>query len=228
MLTKLRHIIIVYNPGYAGNFLIRLFSLGTEVVPLISSEVLTNLTNDLSKIISGENRLQTYSTNERLNLYLFKSVRSTYLNWQKFHREWTDFGHYDRIKLISGYESYSHIVFAMHVPELKWHSSIINTIQDATYFYVDLDLKKYGNWITSAQKDLNFKYRTDETFKYDLLLKNADPDYKIDLTAMLNSEDEFLKEYHRVCSIMNIQPVDEAALLLYRDWYATRVAYYLD
>jgi hypothetical protein len=228
MLTELKHSIIVYNPGYAGNFLIRLFSLGIEVMPQITVDTLTNLTSNLRTILEGKNKLQKYSTKERLELYSFANVKSNYLNWQKFHRDWTDFGHYDRIKLISGYESYTHIMFAMHVPELELNSSSINAIQDVTYFYVDLDLEKYNNWIKSAQQDLNFKYRIDETFKYNLLLKNVDPAYKIDLTAILNSEDDFLKEYHRICSIMQIEPVDESALILYKDWYTTRVAYYMD
>lgn len=208
--------IIVYNPGYAGNFLIRLFSLGTDIVPQMPITVIQ------------DGSIPYYSVDQRLSLYSFSKIRDRHLNWQKFHREWIDFQHYEIINNLLVDCNYTHIVFAIHVPELELHSSVIHTINNVTYFYVDLDLEKYGNWIRAAQKDLNFKYRIDETFKYDLLIENADPDYKIDLTAILDSEDKFLKEYNRVCLIMKIQPVDEAALLLYRDWYATRVAYYLD
>ena len=207
--------IIVYNPGYAGNFLIRLFSLETDIVPQMPADVI-------------QESIPYYSIDQRLRLYSFSKVREHHLNWQKFHREWTDFQQYENINNLLVDCNYTHIMFAMHAPELELYSPVIKTIQNVRYFYVDLDLEKYSNWIKSAQKDLNFKYRIDETVKYDLLLKNADPDYKIDLTAMLDSEDDFLKEYRRVCLIMKIIPVDEAALLLYRDWYATRVAYYLD
>jgi hypothetical protein len=207
--------IIVYNPGYAGNFLIRLFSLGTDIVPQMPINMI-------------QVSIPYYSIDQRLSLYSFSKVREQHLNWQKFHREWMDFQKYENINDLLVDCNYTHIVFAMHAPELELYSSRIQTIQDVKYFYVDLDLEKYGNWIKSAQRDLNFKYRIDEIFKYNLLLENAHPDYKIDLTAMLNSEDDFLKEYHRVCSIMQIIPIDEAALLLYRDWYATRVACYLD
>ena len=207
--------IIVYNPGYAGNFLIRLFSIGTDIVPQMPVNLI-------------QESIPYYSIDQRLSLYSFSKVRTHHLNWQKFHREWMDFRQYENINNLLVDCNYTHIMFAIHAPELELYSTVIKTIQDVRYFYVDLDLEKYGNWIKAAQKDLNFKYRIDETFKYDLLIKNADPNYKIDLTSMLNSEDEFLKEYHRVCSVMKIIPIDETALLLYRDWYATRVAYYLD
>ena len=206
--------IIVYNPGYAGNFLIRLFSLGTDIVPQMPTNVI-------------QDNIPYYSIDQRLSLYSFSKVREHHLNWQKLHREWIDFQHYENIKNLLVDCNYTHIMFAMHAPELELYFPIIKTIQDVRYFYVDLDLEKYGSWINSSQQDLNFKYRVDEILKYKLLLDKSTPDQRINLTAMLNSKDEFLQEYRRVCAIMNITPIEEPAMSLYDGWYNTRVAYYI-
>lgn len=215
MLTDLEHFIIVYNPGYAGNFLLRLFSLGEDVVPQLPVSLL------------DKNNLKIYNTTERMDLYSFSSVRSTYLNWQKFHTNWMGFNHCDKINDIL-YPNYKRIVFAMHVPEFEMHKIKIQSVQKMKYFYVDLDLEKYGNWVDSAQQDLNFKYRVDEKSKYQQLLDNGAPDQLINLTAMLDSLEGFLQEYCRICSLMKIAPLMEQAVTLYKEWYATRVAYYIN
>ena len=215
MLKDLEHFIIVYNPGYAGNFLLRLFSLGEEVVPQLPVNLLV------------ENDSRVYSSDDRLDLYSFSTIRSQYMNWQKFHRDWTDFSHYEKLNCTL-HPDYKHIVFAMHVPELEMHKPALQSIQNIKYFYVSLDLEKYSSWIDSAQQDLNFKYRIDEKSKYQFLVDRAAPDQLINLTAMLDSPDKFLQEYCRICTVMKITPVKDQALVLYRDWYDTRVAYYLN
>lgn len=215
MLNDLEHFIIVYNPGYAGNFLIRLFSLGEEVVPQLPLNLLV------------ENNSRVYSTNDRLDLYSFSDIRSQYLNWQKFHRNWTDFSHYEKLKCTL-HPGYKHIIFAMHVPELEMHKPVLQSIRNIKYFYVDLDLEKYSDWINSSQQDLNFKYRIDEKLKYKCLVDRAAPDQLINLTSMLDSPEGFLQEYCRICAIMGVAPLKEQALILYKEWYTTRVAYYLD
>jgi hypothetical protein len=215
MLNDLEHFIIVYNPGYAGNFLLRLFSLGEEVVPQLPVNLLV------------ENESRVYSTNDRLDLYSFSTIRSQYINWQKFHRDWIDFSHYEKLNCML-HPDYKHIVFAMHVPELEMHKPVLQSIQNIKYFYVDLDLEKYSSWLNSAQQDLNFKYRIDEKSKYQTLVDRAVPDQLINLTAMLESSDKFLQEYCRICAVMKITPVKDQALALYQEWYITRVAYYIN
>jgi hypothetical protein len=214
MLKDLEHFIIVYNPGYAGNFLLRLFSLGEEVVPQLPVNLLV------------ENNSRVYSSDDRLDLYSFSTIRSQYVNWQKFHRDWIDFSHYEKLNCIL-HRDHKHVVFAMHVPELEMHNPVLQSIQNIKYFYVDLDLEKYSSWLNSAQQDLNFKYRIDEYLKYNLLLDNSTSDQRISLTAMLNSKDEFLQEYRRVCALMGITTSEESASVLYDGWYDTRVTYYI-
>jgi hypothetical protein len=213
MLKDLEHFIIVYNPGYAGNFLLRLFSLGEEVVPQLPVNLLV------------ENNSRVYSSDDRLDLYSFSTIRSQYVNWQKFHRDWIDFSHYEKL-ICTLHPDYKHIVFAMHVPEVEIHKPMLQSIQNIKYFYVDLDLEKYSSWLNSAQQDLNFKYRIDEKSKYQTLVDRAVPDQLINLTAMLESSDKFLQEYCRICAVMKITPVKDQALALYQEWYITRVAYY--
>ena len=215
MLKDLENFIIVYNPGYGGNFLLRLFSLGEDIVPQLPVNLVV------------ENDLQVYSPSDRLKLYSFSTIRSKYMNWQKFHRDWVGFDHYEKLNCTL-HSAYKHVVFAMHFPELEIHTPMLQTIQNIKYFYVDLDLKKYGNWLDSAQHDLNFKYRIDEKIKYQQSINNARPDQLINLTMMLESSDKFLQEYRRICDVMKINPVEDQALILYQEWYDTRVAYYID
>lgn len=215
-INKIKHAVIVYNPGYAGNFLQRVFSLGKEVVPQIPLHLLE------------DNYNLRYYDNRRLELYSFKQVRNNYLNWQKFHRAWPTFYDYDKIKSkIESTDGYTHIVFSMHYPEYENLINDLNQTQEVKYFYVDLDLTKYQSWINKAQQDLNYKYRVGELESYEILKQDSKFN-KIDLTRMLESEDSFEQEYISICNLLGIDSNIESAILLYRDWFETRVKYYLN
>lgn len=207
-----KHIIIVYNPGYAGNFLQRLFSLGNEVVPQIPLNYLGIDSLDIN----------------RLELYSFKDVRSSFLNWQKFHRAWPTFYDYEKLKLkFFDNQDYTHVVFAMHFPEYEIFINDLNQISDIEYYYVDLDLSKYQKWINLSQKDLNYRYRLDEAERYDSLRSNS-KFKRIDLTSMLDSKPLFEMEYIHLCELMNLTVRLEDAVKLYDDWFDVRVRYYLN
>ena len=44
----------------------------------------------------------------------------------------------------------------------------------------------------------------------------------ISLTSMLDSEESFIEEYHRVCDLMSLAKVTSSAVELYRDWTSIR------
>lgn len=212
-MKNLKHIFIIYNPGYAGNFLQRVFSLSKETVPVMDKSFLS------------EPKLNS-SIEERLELYSFKNVRSTFLNWQKFHRNTLDFYDYKIIEEINNHNTFSHIIFSMHLPEFLNCKDQIDEIENNDFYYVDLDLSKYQKWIDASMSDLNFFYRLDERYSYNNI-ETVVPNVKsINLTAMLDSQQGFVDEYISVSKKMNLSVDTESAILLYKEWYQTRVEYY--
>jgi hypothetical protein len=215
VIDQINHVFVVYNPGYAGNFLIRLFSLDTAVVPQSTLESINT------------EKFFDLSIEERSNFYSFASVRNQYLNWQKFHRTWMDFHHYEQFKSkLNRTHTYNTIIFSMHSPEYLRFQRQIESIKHHQIVFVDLDENRYSSWIKKSQKDLNFKYRLDETKIYKSLLDQHDQP-KINLTAMLESTESFICEYLRMAEILNVNVHINDAVKLYKEWYETRVSYYL-
>ena len=216
MIDQINHVFIVYNPGYAGNFLIRLFSLDTAVVPQTTLELINT------------EKFFDLSIEERSDFYSFASVRNQYLNWQKFHRTWMDFHHYEQFESrLNNSHTYNTIIFGIHSPEYLRFQKQIESIKHHRIIFVDLDEDRYEGWITKSQKNLNFKYRLDEKKIYRSLLDQCHPQSKINLTAMLESTESFIHEYLRIAEILNVKVHSNDAVKLYKEWYETRVSYYL-
>jgi hypothetical protein len=114
----------------------------------------------------------------------------------------------------------------MHSPEYLRFQRQIESIKNYQIAFVDLDENLYSGWIKKSQKDLNFKYRLDETKIYKSLLDQCHPQSKINLTAMLESTESFMHEYLRMAEILNVKVHSNDAVKLYKEWYETRVNYY--
>lgn len=209
----MKSIFILYLPGHAGNFLTRVFSLGPDTVLHLPKDKLSNAvdTDSLPDVT------------DRLAWYRFSKVKEMFGNWQEFHRSWPDF--YDRalfadyIKLLDRVPE--NIVYSIHPYEFVRLLPNICVLKSRQLFYVELDLTKYLSWVESASKQLDFVYRPKETKQFEQFLTefNMEP---ISLTAMLDSEESFLKEYLRVCNVMSIVAQKADALELYRDWASVR------
>ncbi len=208
MIKHLKHGIVIYNPGYAGNFLTRVFSIGNEVVMQLPKELL---------------KQNQYPVDEKLALYSFSQIQSNYLNWQRFHRDWVDFYDYELLDTKFNNDECTHIMFSMHEPEFNKNLDKLTSIKNVKFFYVDLDLNKHADWLFKSQQDLNFKYRMDETANY-LMLPNELPNLQhINLSKIIDSEEGFILEYKRICSVFGITEHVPEAVMLYRDWYSVRV-----
>lgn len=207
----MKHIIILYLPGHAGNFLTRLFSLGNETLPHLPVNLL-------------EQYIYTGKPNEHLNrleLYSFKEVFK-YYDWQQFHRAWADFRYYTKYELLNVfYNSKYSITHAIHPFEFKMLEHGIELLDQTEFYYVDLDLEKHSAWVDSQQQKLKFYLRDNEVDDFHLL-KDQYHMQAISLTNILKSDNEFLKEYVRVCNLMSLAPNTDQALLLYQDWIKVR------
>ena len=199
-------------PGRAGNFVSRLFSLGPETMPLIRQSMMTEYI---------DHGLAISDTFDRLENYQFSTVSTEFNTWQEFHRAYADHKEYIHYRLLNVFcnRKYSRIVFPLHPYEFD--QDFLGD-EDSEFYYVDLDLEIWKDWVDSEQQKLKFQVRSleEEQFEY---FKHQYSMKSISLTQLLESNQTFVQEYQRVCTEMQISPLLEQALILRKDWYSTRV-----
>lgn len=207
----MKTVIVLYLPGHAGNFVARLFSLNTDTMPLIRQDQLEQHLDQGTALPDDFDRLANYR---------FSLVTQEFGDWQRFHRAYADAYELPQYRLLNVFCGlrYSRIVVPIHPNEFVDFSS-----PEPTEFYcVDLDLDQWGTWVDAQQKILGFYHRGNEHGEFEKQ-KNLHNMKSIDLTKMLNSEQDFLEEYARICNQMLIEPQPDQALWLRRDWYSVRV-----
>lgn len=203
----MRSIFVLYLPGHAGHMISRLFGLSPEAMPLIEKNALE--TADISTV----NKLDTYQ---------FVDVKSRFQTWQKFHHEYANYKDSNMLRIINAVSGhcYSCIIYPIHPYE--FHHDF-RKIDETEYYYVDLDLDRWGSWVEQQRAVLRFKTRHNEQ-KYFEEYKNSHNMELISLTKMLESDQGFQEEYLRVAHAMNITPVLDQATVLFNDWKSVRVA----
>jgi len=208
----MKTVIILYLPGHAGNFVARLFSLGRETMPLMQQHMLQHHLESVTDIPNDFDRLENYR---------FSTVTAAFNNWQQFHRSYADYKEYSCYNLLNIYckQKYSRIVFPLHPYEFI---ADFDNQSQSEFYYVDLDLEQWGDWVNLQQAKLHFQYRYNEHQQFEDL-KAKHRMCPISLTRLLESHESFLKEYYRICKIMDIDPLPEQALLLRQDWMSVRV-----
>jgi hypothetical protein len=207
--TASKTILIMYMPGYAGNFLLRLFGLSKSLMPHLEKRILKNLL---------DSNMPVSEDFDKLSKYKFSSIPKIYKNWQDFHRAYADmldYSDYRLLNLMSGFRY--NFIFSAHPYEIN--TSFVE-IDQTEFYYVELDTK-LEQWVNQQQKKLNFVERPMEKELFDLL-KNKYRMSPIYLIEMLISEQNFVNEYRRVCKLMKIEPCVEQALILLSDWKSVR------
>jgi hypothetical protein len=207
----MKTVIILYLPGHAGNFVARLFSLGNETMPLLPQTMLQ------AHVVSAQEIPNDF---DRLENYRFSTVPIKFDNWQQFHRSFADYKEYSSYRLLNLFckRKYSRIVFPLHPYEFV--IDFYNQTQ-SEFYYIDLDLAQWGDWVHDQQAKLNFQYRPNEHAQFHDLKQNYNMK-PISLDQLLHSEQSFLAEYYRVCEVMNVSANTEQALHLRDDWMAVR------
>jgi hypothetical protein len=208
----MKTVIILYMPGHAGNFVARLFSLGAETMPLIQQQLMHE---------SIDQGLAIPDSFDRLANYRFSTVSSEFDSWQQFHRAYADHKDYVSYRLLNVFcnRKYSRIVFPLHPHEFF---NDFSGDADTEFYYVDLDLDQWGEWVEASQHKLKFRVRPLEQTQFDQLKSeyNIKPIY---LSHLLKDQYSFVQEYQRVCAEMQIPVLLEQALTLRQDWYSTRI-----
>ena len=199
-------------PGHAGNFVARLFSLGAETMPLIRQSMMDEYIDHGMEIADSFDKLANYQ---------FSTVPSEFGNWQEFHRAFADHKQYLFYRLLNVFcnRKYSRIVFPLHPHEFF---NDFSGDSHTEFYYVDLDLSQWGDWVQASQHKLQFQIRPLEQKRFEEFKQeyNMKPIY---LSQLLGDELSFVQEYQRVCADMQIPVLVEQALTLRQDWYSTRV-----
>jgi hypothetical protein len=157
---------------------------------------------------------------------LFTKSFQLFPEWQDFHRDWPDFHDrelFNRVNDVAGTD-FSTVIYAIHPHEFLTLSEEINNCSHIEFYYVDLNLAQYQPWVDQAQEKLKFRYRPDwngeySTFAHLVSAHNMKP---ISLTAMLDSDDQFLCEYLGLIDSMQLTADSQSALKLFRDWKTVR------
>jgi hypothetical protein len=208
----MKTVIVLYMPGHAGNFVSRLFSLDSKTMPLIRQQLMTE---------SIDQGLEIPDSFDRLTNYRFSKVFDEFDSWQEFHRAYADHKDYVSYRLLNVFcnQKYVRIVFPLHPYEFGHDFS---DPDETEFYYVDLDLDRWGSWVDTSRQKLHFEDRPNERKDFEHY-KNSYNMKPISLSLLLENESAFLQEYNRVCKEMNISPDNNQALTLYTDWYSSRV-----
>lgn len=237
----MRSIFIMYMPGHAGNFILRLFALSDSIMPVLKKHDLVRLVNqdkdplaggiipiltrdELDRLINQEK--ESLAPINRLENYKFSNDAKKYLNWQEHHRAWADYLDWPQYRYLNILHQLKYdFMFAIHpmefVEKFLVDESTVNTDFYQTCFYsVELDAA-YDTWVEQERSKLNFVWREGEQELFETIKKQY-PMQSISLTKLLGTPEEFSNEYIRVCNLMEIEPCLDAALELRADWRSIR------
>jgi len=212
---------VVYFPGFGGNFLKLCLSLSPEITPYY--------TQDLSKLNDFQClQLHKMTAEQRRTIIDFNS----YDQFKKIHNIHPGIlepsSHYDN-PLINNYYKWS--IVANHPDNLNDRLSWIKKI-----LYIKLDLEKYASWIIQSQKffkdNLLFFSNQPSSIKFNMQdeinIISLPMSHVISMTDILDSQQKFELQYQQACDILQISPVMDQALILYKNWRKIRVDPFLN
>ena len=212
------NIFILYNPGYAGNLILRLIALSKEVMPTMKKQTLLDWSSSA---------VRPCADSELHNLYTYDTAVNDHKNWLAFHDAWA--GIYEHTlydSLIDLGESYNNIAYQIHPYEFLKFEDVIEPAPK-TIVYVDLDLSVYSKWIEQASNSIGLTNNRggiggNEVANSEIIRKKY-PHITVSLTNILDSTISFNKEYLRLCTMLNITPRIADAETLYLNWRKHRV-----
>ena len=191
--------LIIYQPGYAGNFLQNLFSIDPSTVPHTEQD-----------------------TTDRLSVYSFDNAK-LFASLSEFHSEHINkhnikFCTADFEQLSTKYQT---LTYSVHPVEyFKSHNLRSNAV---TFYLSELSYSDFANFWLIKTKQNNFPVlRPQEIVKEEYIRKNYNP-ISISIDAFLDST-KWQEEYLKINESMGLLPQLTIATELYQSWYNYRVA----
>lgn len=210
--------LLVYLPGYAGNFIRFLLSLDDKTYPIhhkdtyydgsISRKKLYSYKNLFWKHSNWENFEQSFISplQKPLDLFLAQNdYTMTTINLHPGYKK-TSLGYFDFFK-----ETYQVYLDKMNINYLQVSLSehyrpVIFDFMKTVTNNVWRDLYK------DEQKDLLENTKFTNTYQ----------PYIINLDSFLKGPDTFVTEYHSLCDYLKLNKNTDDALDLYEEWYSAR------
>ena len=195
--------VIVYTPGFAGNFLTLVLSLDKKTYPWIPVGA------DFNK------------DDQRKEFYSFSSLQDKDKPWQGHHtqfdpriNEFMKSPDYDtmvwRVHPSVYYETHKNVLEQTSASEAKINFLSVHASPEVEYEHVDKFNDRNKLRMTRPEHKLLDKFVSEnETFK-------------INLDHLFSTEEDFLIEYDRINGFLNLPTHREDALWLYRDWRKAR------
>lgn len=195
--------LIIYQPGYGGNLLLRLFSLD----PVTFSIATANNPNV-----------------ERFDLYSFNHSKK-FSHWQHFHFNHCDSGIISPISNSIRFDNQV-LVLVTHPAEhekgelVEW----ISTLNPIRYLATLLRSEFSDYWLMRTQEKWGgFPSLRKQEIVQEELIRNTYNPVTISIDSILNLH-TWQDEYLRINKLMNLTPNLAVATTIYQEWYDLRVA----
>lgn len=195
--------VIVYIPGYAGNFLQLLLSLDPSTYPWLPEE--------------------TADPNNRKNLYSFKKLQDKENIWLSHHLQYD----WPLNKFTnSEQKEFNNLVMSIHPNNFYMNIDQLQSLTDdikINYLCIEVsDLVKSIHIDQFKERNGGFPHvREGDIENYDKFKKEFNP-FVINLDMMFATETEFVNEYSKVCKHLSLARQDNAAIEFYQNWREAR------
>ena len=208
---------IIYWPGYGGHFLSFCLSLSPETVPYLNEDFKNYNKSQLDII-------KNYTAQQRKEIINYQSV-TDYLRFHKKINFYEPDIYYENTLINHGYKW---TILSNHPNHFEQRRSWVKKI-----FYVELDVEKYRDWLAWSKEKFKFPFEiydelSDEDQKLEKDFLNNPLTTIVSMTAILDSTDGFVNEYLKMCGILLLTPETDTAIEYYKEWYALRVAGFID
>lgn len=193
--------LIVYLPGYGGNFLRLLYSIDKSTFPWVFK----------NKPLTEE---------ERTNAFYFSELIENPTQWYEFHRKFHTPWEGADVFLNSDYQRQINIVHPMEFYK-HVHNNPKSCFADPNikiqYLGVHLDVLLEEKTRKAIQPSVRFN-----EFKMDLTYKRDYKPFIINFDNFLYDDELFLKEYKKVNDFLKLPNYDQQALDMWHVWKTAR------
>lgn len=195
--------VIIYPPGFAGNFLTLILSLDKRTFPWVP----------VGSTLETED--------QRKHFYSFSSLQDRNNAWQGHHVQF-----FPRFGEFMKSVEYDTMIWRMHpshyyefFDDILYHTS--NTDTKINFLSVHASPEVEYEHVVKFNQRNKLKFLGQENTKLELFLKDHKT-FKILLDRLFTTEEDFVKEYERINAFLGLENHHEDALWLYRDWRKAR------
>jgi len=205
--------LIIYNIGAAGNFLGRVLTLDQTTFPMGGID---------AAIPSTADRFNKYYYSSQFDFFKFNEMSTNGLSrWVELELNTYYFPLTSTIETLLEYNL--KIIEPIHPHQIEDKINLFGQDDQIKLYYIDPT--GCVEWIYNQSKHKVSEARTLDNVLTDIDLLNIKlTKYSccpISLANIINSQESFLKEYIKICNILEVTPHTEYAIQIYNSWKKT-------